>query len=162
LKEEKVMKKLWAISACILLSLFVTACNGNKEEEVVAGFGDTIEFDQLEITFGREIEWDVIDNQFSELDGKDVFRIPVTVKNVSDQTHGLDFIYYKKFGPNGNELSTSASAYFEDAIDYAGNSLSGAQIDGSFMIFLYEGDGLYTVEFDKGEEKIIAEFNITK
>lgn len=156
------MKKLWTISACLLLVLFVAACNGNKEEEVVAGFGDTIEFDQLEITFDRDIEWEVIDNQFSELDGRDVFKIPMTVKNVSDQTHGLDFLYYKKFGPNEEELPTNASAYFEDAIDFAGNSLSGEEVSGVFMVFLYEGDGKYTVEFDKGEEKITAEFNITK
>lgn len=156
------MKKLWTISACLLLVLFVAACNGNKEEEVVAGFGDTIEFDQLEITFDRDIEWEVIDNQFSELDGRDVFKIPMTVKNVSDQTHGLDFMYYKKFGPNEEELPTNASAYFEDAIDFAGNSLSGEEVNGVFMVFLYEGDGKYTVEFDKGEEKVTAEFNITK
>lgn len=156
------MKKLWKICTCLLLVLFVAACNGNKEEEVVAGFGDTIEFDQLEITFDKEIEWEVIDNQFSELDGRDVFKIPMTVKNVSDQTHGLDFLNYKKFGPKGEELPTNASAYFEDAIDFAGNSLSGEEVSGVFMVFLYEGDGKYTVEFDKGEEKITAEFDITK
>ena len=108
-------------------------------------YGDTFVFDDLEITFFDAIEWDVLDNQFSDLNGAAVAKIPMTIKNISDKTHGLNMFYYKQYGPDGNSLH-SVSAYFDGEVGFAGDMRVGATQE-TFMTVLYQGDGDYFVEF---------------
>ena len=82
------------------------------------------------------------------------------VKNVSSEKHKLNMFYYDVFGSQGVELA-SVSAYFDNAIDYAGELKPSASYKSNFY-FLYDGDGKYSIDFDNYDEKLSVEFDITK
>ena len=107
--------------------------------------GSTFEFDDLEITIHDQFGWTTLENQFSDLDGSDVFYLPITVTNLHDETHGLNMFTYRFFGSNGLQLD-NVSAFFDNDIAWAGDMRSGATLE-SYIYFLYDGDGEYVVEF---------------
>ncbi|MCL2081030.1 MAG: hypothetical protein FWH16_02905 [Oscillospiraceae bacterium] len=123
-------------------------------------FGSTFEFDSMEITFGSTVEWSVIDNEWSEYHGEDVFSIPITVKNIGDETNSLSFIQYKQFGSKGLSLS-NISHYVDNGIDEAGQMRPGAT-QNAVMAFLYDGDGDYYVEFGIFSKEHEVKFTIIK
>lgn len=108
-------------------------------------FGSTLTFDDLEITIGDSIKWVKLDNQFSDHDGADVAELPITVKNLSDETHGLNMFFYSFYGPDGTKLDTVFS-YFENDAFSAGDMRSGATQQ-TFFHILYTSDGDYYIEF---------------
>jgi predicted small secreted protein len=110
-------------------------------------FGDLIEFDDLEIVFGNEIEWTAVSNQFSDKDGMDVFLVPITIKNTKGETHGLNMFYYTLYGSHGTKLD-GVGSFFDNDVDSAGNMRSGATVQ-AVMAFFYDGDGDYFVEFSQ-------------
>jgi len=127
----------------------------------VLSFGDTFEFDDLEITFTDNVTWHKVDNEFSDNDGAEVFAVPVTIKNTSQETHGLNMFSYKMFGSNGTQIN-SMGPHFDDDINFMGDMRSGAQISG-FMYFLYDGDGDYYIEFSyTSRNKVEVKIPITK
>lgn len=119
------------------------------------------EFDNLEITIGSNYEFTTIDNQFSDEYGKDVIKLPITVKNLKDETHSLNMFSYSVFGSQGTELSTSISTYFDDGVDEAGDLRPEAS-HSKYIYFLYDGDGTYTIEFDDWVNKIDINIEIKK
>lgn len=123
----------------------------DASNETVA-LGDTFIFDDLEITFGTEINWTTLSNQFSDFNGRDVFYIPVTVTNISDGTHGLNTFWGTVFGIDGTRLE-NISFYFNDDIALAGNMRSGAT-QTAYWHFLYEGSGDYVIEFDDFSQQV--------
>ena len=110
-------------------------------------FGNPITFDDLEISFGDTVTWTAVENQFSDKNGMPVFLVPITVKNVKGETHGLNMFYYAQYGSKGTTLD-GVGSYFDKEISYAGKIRPGATLE-SFMAFLYDGDGDYYVEFSK-------------
>lgn len=131
--------------------------SGNK----TIGLSEMFTFDDLEITLGNDISFTKINNRFSDYNGQDVVKIPITVKNISDETHSLNMFYFSIYGANGTQLSTVAS-YFDDSIDFAGDLRSSAAYT-KYLYFLYDGDGTYSVEFDKvWGPKTTVEFTVLK
>ena len=116
----------------------------SAEQSREKSFGDLIEFDDLQIVFGNEIIWTAVNNRYSDKDGKDVFLVPVTVKNIKDETHGLNMFYYTQYGSKGTRLD-SVGFYFDGEITSAGDMRPGA-VQESVMAFLYDGDGDYYIE----------------
>ena len=108
-------------------------------------YGDTITFDDLEITFNDDVTWTVLNNKFSDNDGAIVFLVPIMVKNLKSESHNLNMFYYKQYGVYGTQLN-DLSMYFDGDIAFAGDMRSGAKTD-AHMTFLYDGDGDYYVEF---------------
>ena len=164
------MKKFIALTLAFVLALTLAACGGSsntpnnsappatvsshapaQESEPTVEpnkdktFGDLVEFDDLEIVFSNEIEWSSVENQFSDKNGMDVFLVPVTIKNIKNETHGLNMFYYTQFGSKGTQLD-SVGSYFDNEIGSAGDMRSGA-VQEVVMAFLYDGDGDYFVEF---------------
>ena len=153
------MKKLLSVLMATLLLIMLCSCTTNTNEKAestntesdqtkadeVLTFGVPFAFDDLEIVLSDDIQWEKIDNQFSENNGADVIKIPVTIKNNKDETHGLNMFYYTFYGPDGNKLD-SVATYFNDDHFSAGNMRSGATQNTYFHI-LYKGDGDYYVEF---------------
>lgn len=137
-----------------------TSTEHKTNSENIFMLGDTFEFDNLEITLGKDITYTTVTNQFSEYNGMDVIQIPITVKNLKNDTHGLNMFYYKAYGSQGSQLKT-VSSFFDDGIDFAGDLRTGASYTKN-MYFLYDGNGKYTIEFKKITKKIIVEFNIQK
>ena len=108
-------------------------------------FGDTFTYDGFEITVGDKIVWDKVDNPFADTNGKDVFGIELTVKNVGDSTARLSFMSYTLFGTSGSRLD-DINAYFDKTLDDIGELRSGGAGTGT-LYFLYENDGDYYIEF---------------
>ena len=122
--------------------------------------GDTFTFDGLELTLDSNYSFTTIKNRYSEHNGKSVIKLGVNVKNVSSEKHKLNMFYYDVFGSQGVELA-SVSAYFDNAIDYAGELKPSASYKSNFY-FLYDGDGKYSIDFDNYDEELSVEFDITK
>lgn len=123
--------------------------SNDKQENIskTLTFGSTFEFDDLEIVIGSQVNWVKVDNQFSEQDGADVIELPISVKNLSDETHSLNMFYYKFYGPDGNQLD-DVSAYFDNDNLSAGDMRTGATQNTNLHL-LYTGDGDYYIEFSE-------------
>lgn len=183
------MKKVQLVFLAAILTISMVGCSGPKpqvpEEESVdkpavtqrakatsrptptpvpaakeLSFGDTFAFDGFTITLGTEMEWDVLDNQFSDLDGADVMKLPIHLVNNSGETGSLNMFYIKKYGSKGTTLD-SVGAYFDGEVNFAGDMRSGAEMD-TFMAILYDGDGDYYIEFDNYKEKIEVKLPVVK
>ena len=137
-----------------------TTTKSTTSKKTKYGLGDTFVFDELEFTLDSEYSFVTLDNQFSDLNGRDVIKLGVTVKNLSDDNNHLNMFYYDVFGSEGVELQ-KVTAYFDDAIDYAGDLRPGASYKTYFYI-LYDGNGTYGIDFDNYSQKVNVEFNITK
>lgn len=122
--------------------------------------GSTFEFDNLQLTIGDTIGWDVVANQYSDNNGAEVVTIPVTVKNIGDETNSLNMFFYKFFGSKGTTLDTVGS-YFDDDADSLGDLRPDAEINGNFHM-MYDGDGTYYIEFDNFSDKIEVEIPVQK
>lgn len=134
--------------------------NSSSSKKDHYSFNETFEFDDLEITIGNQYSFTTVSNQYSEHNQKSVVKLPITVKNISNDTHGLNMFYYNVYGSNGTETDT-VSSYFDDNIDFAGDLRSGASYT-KYLHFLYDGNGTYTIEFKNWTEKITVEFQIQK
>lgn len=132
----------------------------NKTEVNKYALDEMFKFDDLEITLGSDISFTVVDNEFSDYYKKDVVKVPVTVKNISDETHGLNYFYYELYGSQGTQLDSVAS-FFDDSIDDAGDMRSGASYT-KYFYFIYDGNGKYSIEFDNYSDKLTVEFDVNK
>ncbi len=133
--------------------------DNNKKDQYA--LDKAFKFDDLEITIGSEFSYTTVDNKYSDHYQKEVIKIPVTVKNLKEETHGLNMFYYDFYGSQGTELD-SVSAYFsDDCVDYAGDLRTDASYTKYFYV-LYDGDGKYTVEFNNFSEKISIDFEVKK
>ena len=133
----------------------------NKTETTKYEVNKPFEFDNLEITIGNEISFVKVDNQFSEHDGKDVVKVPITVKNKKDKSHNLNMFYLKIFGSKGTELDSITAYFMEDDVDFAGELMPEASYT-KYLHFLYDGDGVYTIKFDNYSKEIEFKLNIKK
>lgn len=160
------MKKAINLLVFLTLLLSVTLITGCSNSDVdsadkTIGLGETFVFDDLEITLENNLSFDTIKNEWSEHNGQEVVRVPVTIKNLKDETHSLNIFYYSIFGSQGTQIG-SATSYFDDGIDEAGDLRSGASYTKAFY-FLYDGDGTYTIEFDDvWGPKTTVQFNVAK
>lgn len=132
--------------------------SANKKDNYT--LGDTIVFDNLELTFDKEYTFTSVDNRFSEHHEKDVIKIGVNVKNLYSEKHSLNMFFYELFGPQGTELN-GISSYFEETVDFAGELKPNASYKKYFYI-LYDGNGTYSIDFDNYSQEISVEFNIKK
>ena len=121
--------------------------------------GETFEFDDFEITLGTDYSFTKIDNEYSDKYGKDVVKLPIELKNISDDESRLNMFYYTVIGSDGTELDRVASYFLDDAVDYADELRSGDSYT-KYIYFLYDGDGQHTIKFDNYTEKVSVDFNI--
>lgn len=137
----------------------------NNEEaaaELVAALvelEETFEFDNLEITLGTDIAWDVIENEFFELNGAAVFSLPITVTNLSERTRKFDMFSYIQFSPTGEKLVSISSFFVDNAIDWS-DDISPNETVEAYMYFLFDDNGEYVIEFDNSSERIKIVFDI--
>lgn len=178
MKEKKKMPK-WLVIVIIILGVALIGAlfGGNntsnntsnktttKKEEIKKDSYEVnkpFEFDELEITIGNEISFTTLDNEFSDLNGSDVVKVPITVKNKKDESHQLNMFYLKTFGTQGTQLD-DVSSYFmdQDAIEFAGELMPEASYT-KYLYFLYDGNGTYVIKFDNYSKKIEFKLDIQK
>lgn len=162
---KKNIGKLFVMFVLVISIFAITGCTSDISSDSTnkkpISLGETFVFDDLELTLGTDISFDKIDNQFSEYNGKTVVKVPITVKNLKDETHGLNMFYYKVYGSQGAEVSKSVSSYFKDGVDDAGDLRSGASYT-KFIYFIYDGNGKYAIEFEDWTSKQTVEFDVNK
>jgi hypothetical protein len=106
---------------------------------------ETVEFDNLEITVGGDIEFVTYDNTYSEHDGKTLIQLPLSIKNLSDKSHSLNFMYCTFYGSKGTEAE-DVNLLIDDSFFNAGKIRPGVTQE-TFVYILYDGDGEYVIEF---------------
>lgn len=104
-----------------------------------------IKFSGLELTF-KGYSFTEVGNKYSDYYGQTVVKIPVTVKNISNEPNALNYYYYTLFGSEGIE-SANVGYYFDDDMMGGGELLPEKSFTRYFHI-LYDGDGVYTLVFD--------------
>lgn len=114
---------------------------------------DSITFDGFKISIDTErvMSTYTIDNQFSELNGRTVYAVPMTVENISDETKGINLFYVKVFGASGTELD-SVYAYFTEAQDFYKEMRPGAKAQTAYYM-LDDGSGEYCIVFKSFTEE---------
>ena len=152
----------------VILPIFVKLANDKNEPNwtingfTSSGLDKTFEFDDLELTLGSDYSFKTINKSYSDYYGKEVVKLPITVKNLSDEDKHLNMFYYTVIGPNDEKVNTTTvSIYFDDACDYAGDLESGESYD-KYLYFIYDGDGEYTIKFNNYTDKKTIKFKIEK
>lgn len=135
--------------------------NANNPEKKEIGFNESFIFDELEIKILSEYTFTKVDNKFSDDYGKSIVKLPIYVKNLADETHGLNMFDYEIYGPNGIKIDNDNTYFDDESIDYAGDLRSGASYT-KYVFFPYDGDGTYAIEFDDWATKKTVEFKISK
>lgn len=156
---KKYLNAFVLVLVLFLSITLITGCTSTKDNKSI-GLGETFIFDELEITLGKDISFTKIDNEYSDYYGKTVVKLPITVKNLKDETHSLNMFYYNVFGASGTETK-SVTIYFDDGIDEAGDLRTGASYT-KYMYFIYDQDGEYAIEFDDFVSKVTVEFDVKK
>jgi len=164
---KKITKGFLFTFVTMFLLVSLTGCgakdddDNKKDSKKQYGFNETFEYDGLEVTVGDSYLFDKVENKYSDLDGKELIKIPITVKNVSDETNSLTTSQINQFGPNGTEVD---SLFIGDDDDLAVSS--DLRPDASYTKYyhiLYDGDGEYVLEFSDWPNKSIeVKINITK
>ncbi|MBR2840665.1 MAG: hypothetical protein IKF01_02210 [Bacilli bacterium] len=178
----------WLVVLCVIIGIFILGTviisvgdndknNGNENNTTTINSTDitndsknqktsdysldkSFKFDDLEITIGSQIEFVKNTNEFSDEYDKDVIKIPITVKNLKNETHSLNMFYIKVFGSQGTEVKNQF-AYFDDSIQSGGELRPDASYT-KYLYYTYDGDGKYTIELDNFAKKIDIDLNIAK
>ncbi len=160
-------KKILSIVLLITMVFLAVGCgtledeeSSDKNDKKIYGYNESFEFDDLEITVGEDYKISIIDNEFSEDDGKSQVGLPLTVKNLSEETKGLNMFYYTIYSPEGVKTDTKMTLS-DDDIMTAGDLRPGASYTKK-VYFLYDGDGEYVIEFENFMEKIEVKIDIEK
>jgi len=115
-------------------------------------FGDTFQFNgssgNIEISLGSDVFWGELDNTWSQHHGATIFAIPITIRNISSGTGGLNPFDFTQFSPDGLRLDSIGSSLDYD-ITWESNMRAGASQTG-LLYFLYDDDGEYVLEFSAG------------
>lgn len=122
--------------------------------------GDSISFDGFKISIDTErpMSTYTIDNQFSELNERKVYAVPMIIENTSDETKGINLFYVTAFGASGTELD-SVYAYFTEAQDFYKEMRPGAKIQTAYYM-LDDGSGEYYIVFKSFAEEKELKVNI--
>ena len=120
-------------------------CNYQETEIIPKKERVSIEFDNLKFEFG-DYSFVKISNQYSEYYGKNIVKLAVTITNLSNSAHSLNYFYSKIFGVEGTE-SPDLTFYFDDSVGQAGDLLPGKSYT-KYFYFIYDGNGTYIILFD--------------
>jgi len=114
-------------------------------------FGDMFIFDGVEITIHDGVQMHKVENSFADEYDTDVFSVPITIKNISGETHSLSAYNMYFYSPAGIAID-KIHFYFDDDFSRKGDMRSGATLE-SKMFIMYKGDGDYWIEFKTYDSK---------
>lgn len=125
----------------------------SNSETAESDSSDSVIFDDFKISIDTERAMNtyVIDNQFSELNGRKVYAVPMMIENTGSETKGINIFYVKAFGSSGTELD-SVYAYFTEAQDFYKEMRPEAKIQTAYYM-LDDGSGEYCIVFKNFTEE---------
>ncbi len=120
----------------------------------------SVNFEGFKISIDTERTVNVltIDNQFSDLNGRKVYAVPMTIENTGSETKGINMFYVKPFGPSGMELD-SVYALFAEAQDFYKEMRPGAKMNTAYYM-LDDGSGEYCIVFQSFTEEKELKINL--
>jgi hypothetical protein len=138
----------------IILWAAYIAYEGSKDFSTYS-VGEAFTFDGLEIMLGAEMQWTVMGSRGNNYENEDVVKIPIIVKNLKDDEHGLNMFFYGVSGSKGTKVH--ALTVSKDDINTAGGIESGG-IKEAYIYIRYDGDAEYIIVFNKplGEKAIVV------
>lgn len=174
-KETAIYKKWWFWVILVLITAGIggganVAKNNNENTNAPSSTsnkgnnyapGEEFMFDGLALNLSPSYSFAVIDNMFSEDNGKTVVVIPTTIKNNSSEAKSLNMYSYKGYGVNGVELTKPSAYFMDDSVDFGGNLQPGASYTKN-LYFLYDGNGEYKIEFGYYKTEASVTINISK
>lgn len=126
-----------------------------------SGYGQTIVFDNLELTFGKKVKFVTLKNRFSKYNGKKVVQLPITIKNIGEKKGTLNYFYVHVFGTKGTELNLLDAYFRKNSLLYSKDLRPGAK-QKVYIYFLYDGKGTYYVNLDNWIDEVELGFEIKK
>ena len=159
------MKKIICGFICTLLVLTLLGCSSKKVGSVEYvqnkySTDSTFVFDDLEITISSNISFAETNDLLYKDDSEKVLKIPITIKNLKGSNHGLNIFYVSGYSPSGN-YAEDYSTKFDDSYFYA-NQLSSGESTTTYLYYLYEGNGTYTIVLNDIFEEVSVDININK
>ena len=134
----------------------VTPNNNNKTTKGKTTSTGTVTFDVYEITLANNYE--IVTSRT----GKEVIKLPATIKNTGSTRNHLNMYYHHYYAPDGEEIDSVRSEFgsAQDAIDYVWLDAGESKVQ--YFYIQYKGDGKYKIRFDNHTEEKSIEFTITK
>lgn len=182
MKKNKTSKKpiwqdwrLW-VGAVVAIAIIggIAGANGNGGQQGNSGDtstnadngnnfkpGEEFAFDDLTLKVSPNYSFDIIDNEFSDDNGKTVVAIPITVTNNSNEAKTLNMYSYKGYGKEGVELSNPSAYFMEKSVDFGGNLQPGKSYTKN-LYFIYDGDSTYKIEFGFYKTEASVSIDIVK
>lgn len=155
-------RKIVLFGLMLLTVVMLTGCgktDGEKGgDKKTYGFDDVVKFDDLEITIGKDYTIFLDEDDEGQ---KDMIKLPITIKNLKDETHGLNMFYMSIFNASGNKTNIVVGFDYEEQLSLSDDLRSGASLN-KYLYFRYDKDGKYSIELDNFEEKKTIEFDIKK
>ena len=134
--------------------------NGSTEKNKKINLDETFVLDEMELTISSNITYDTVDNEFSDYHRATAVKLPITVKNISNETKSLNSFYYSFFGSKGIEIN-DLGFYFDDSINDGGNLKPTASYT-KYFYMPYDGNGKYSIEFNDFKNEYTLDFEINK
>ena len=132
----------------------------SKEESKTVNAGEVFEFSNMQITIGTDYAFTTLNSSDSTKNGMTLVKLPITVKNLSNDENHLNMFYSNIYDPSDKKL-TKQSSYFDDTIDYADDLKSGESYT-KYYYFEYTTDGTYKVKFNNYTSKIDVNVKVKK
>ena len=132
----------------------------SKEESKTVNTGEAFEFSNMQITIGTDYTFTTLNSTDSTKNGMTLVKLPIIVKNLSNDENHLNMFYSNIYDPSDKKL-TKQSSYFDDTIDYADDLKSGETYT-KYYYFEYTTDGTYKVKFNNYTSKIDVNVAIKK
>ena len=132
----------------------------SKEESKTVNAGEAFEFSNMQITIGTDYTFVNLNSSDSEKNGMILVKLPITVKNLSDEENHLNMFYSNIYDPSDKRL-TKESTYFDDTIDYADDLEKGESYT-KYYYFEYTMDGTYKAKFNNYTSQIDVNVPIKK
>ena len=131
-----------------------------KEESKTVNAGETFEFSNMQITIGTDYTFTTLNSSDSTKNGMILVKLPITVKNLSNDENHLNMFYSNIYDPSDKKL-VKQSSYFDDTIDYADDLKSGESYT-KYYYFEYTTDGIYKVKCNNYTSQIDVNVEIKK
>ena len=106
--------------------------------------GETFESNGLEITFGENLRWSILDNEAHFRFGTEYIQVPVTLANISDDI--IDIFFPTVHSPDGTWNLTSVGTGTRGNLT-SFDGISPGETQEIYLFIAFEGDGEYWMEF---------------
>lgn len=149
------MKKIIGILLVILL-LFI-GCEKETPSNIEKIETDYKQEEKLivmnfEIMISKDVKIIKYNNKNSNINGKEIVKVPIEVKNIGTTKDKLSMFYYKFYNSKSEEL-TSQGVLFDDSLDYA-KELEPNDSYTKYLYFLKNKENFYYIEFNDTSKKI--------